>query len=86
MSGSEQQKFLGRNVNSIVLSPVIAQGDFWGFISLLKQDPAPPTEQDLSVLSVCGNLLASFMINLDLKGSASWTVPVSQGPPGYGKP
>jgi hypothetical protein len=85
MSGSEQQKFLGRNVNSIVLSPVIAQGDFWGFISLLKQDPAPPTEQDLSVLSVCGNLLASFMINLDLKGSASWTVPVSQGPAGYGK-
>jgi hypothetical protein len=69
MSSSEQQKFLGRNVNSIVLSPILAQGDFWGFISLLKQEDAPLTEQDLSVISVCSNLLASFMINLDLRGS-----------------
>jgi ferredoxin len=69
MTSAEQQKFLGRNVNSIVLSPILAQGDFWGFISLLKQEDAPLTDQDLSVVSVCSNLLASFMINLDLKGS-----------------
>jgi ferredoxin len=69
MTSAEQEKFLGRNVNSIVLSPILAQGDFWGFISLLKQEEAPLTDQDLSVVSVCSNLLASFMINLDLKGS-----------------
>ncbi|MDR1313391.1 MAG: 4Fe-4S dicluster domain-containing protein [Deltaproteobacteria bacterium] len=69
MTSSEQQKFLGRNVNSLVLSPILAQGDFWGFISLLRQDDAPLTDQDLSVVSVCSNLLASFMLNIDLKGS-----------------
>jgi hypothetical protein len=62
MSPSEQQKFLGRNVNTLVLSPIIAQGDFWGFISLLKAEETLLTEQDLSVLSVCSNILASFMI------------------------
>ncbi|MDR1081198.1 MAG: 4Fe-4S binding protein [Deltaproteobacteria bacterium] len=69
MTSAEQQKFLGRNVNSIVLSPILAQGDFWGFISLLKQEEDPLSDQDLSVVNVCSNLLASFMINLDLKGS-----------------
>jgi hypothetical protein len=69
MSASEQKKFLGRNVNSLVLSPIIASGDFWGFLSLLRQEDEPPGDRDLSVLSVCSNLLASFMINLDLKGS-----------------
>ncbi|MDR3153544.1 MAG: 4Fe-4S dicluster domain-containing protein [Deltaproteobacteria bacterium] len=69
MSNSELQKFIGRNVNSIVLTPVIAQGEFWGFISLLKQEDQPVTEQDLSVLTVCNNLLASFMINMELNVS-----------------
>jgi hypothetical protein len=62
MSPAEQQKFLGRNVNTLILSPIIAQGDFWGFISLLKAEETLLTDQDLSVLSVCSNILASFMI------------------------
>ncbi|MDR2612284.1 MAG: 4Fe-4S dicluster domain-containing protein [Deltaproteobacteria bacterium] len=70
MNLSEQQKFLGRNVNFLVLAPVIAQGDFWGFLSLFRQDEAPLTDQDLSVISVCSNLLASYLINLDLMGTS----------------
>jgi hypothetical protein len=68
MSRAEQRKFLGRNINSVVLTPIIAQGDFWGFISLLKQEEIPFTPRDISVISVCSNLLASYMINLDLQG------------------
>ncbi|MDR2461135.1 MAG: 4Fe-4S dicluster domain-containing protein [Deltaproteobacteria bacterium] len=66
MTPTEQQKFLGFNINTLVISPIIAQGDFWGFISLLKEDDTNLTEQDLSVLSVCSNILASFIIKSDI--------------------
>jgi ferredoxin len=71
MSPNEQQKFLGRNVNTLVLSPIIAQGDFWGFISLLKAEETLLTDQDLSVLSVCSNILASFMIKHEFHATFS---------------
>ncbi|MDR1166106.1 MAG: 4Fe-4S binding protein [Deltaproteobacteria bacterium] len=69
MTRDEQRKFLGRNVNSLVLAPIVSQGDFWGFVSLLKQEEVPFSERDVSVISICSNLLASYMINLDLQGN-----------------
>ncbi|MDR2353359.1 MAG: 4Fe-4S dicluster domain-containing protein [Deltaproteobacteria bacterium] len=69
MTHTEQQKFLGRNINAMILNPVISQGDFWGFIALFRQEEVNFSEQDISVISVCSNLLASYMINLDLQGN-----------------
>ncbi|MDR2339722.1 MAG: 4Fe-4S dicluster domain-containing protein [Deltaproteobacteria bacterium] len=68
MSKIEQQKFLGRNVNAILLTPIIAHGDFWGFLSLMRQEEKLFNEEDIAVISICSNILASSLINQNLQG------------------
>jgi hypothetical protein len=69
MTVVEQQKFLGRNVNSILLTPIIAHGDFWGFISILKQEAELYSEEDAAVITICSNILASSLIHHNLSVS-----------------
>jgi hypothetical protein len=69
MSSSEQQKFLGRNVNTILLAPIIAQGDFWGFITIMKNEEKIFKNEDIAVISICSNILASSLINQNIQDS-----------------
>jgi ferredoxin len=67
MNKVEREKFLGRNVNAILLTPILARGDFWGFISILKQEEKIFSDEDIAVVSICSNILASSLINQNLK-------------------
>jgi ferredoxin len=69
MTRAEQRKFLGRNVNTILMTPIIAHGDFWGFMALLKEEEKIFSQEDIAVISICSNILASSLINQNLQGS-----------------
>jgi hypothetical protein len=67
MNTREKKLFIGRNLGTIFCTPIMAQGDFWGFVSLVRREERAFNEEEKSVIVACSVLIASNMLHMKSK-------------------
>jgi hypothetical protein len=58
----EKQFFTGRATNTILSTPIMAQGEFWGFVMLVRRTNNPFNTEELAVIESSCLLLVSCLI------------------------
>ncbi|AEF80344.1 PAS domain protein [Leadbettera azotonutricia ZAS-9] len=66
MNQAETEYYGKDSINSIMSAPLSIRGEYWGFISLNSDTERGFSEEDVSVLTACGILIVSSVIERDV--------------------